>query len=126
MALAKQDRAKLQAMCQLGCYGMKPPEIAKLSDRDAILTFDKLLLDLTTGAVQALTLYRGGGSLQARPIDMKIDPKTGLVKPGYGVSLNADPSGLGRFGGAYEIDPSSVPPELEIIQRGIPILITSK
>jgi RHS repeat-associated protein len=65
------------------------------------------------------TLYRGGTSMEARPgIDVRIDPQTGLIKPGYGLSLNESPDGLGKFGGAHEIDQSTVPPELEIRQQG--------
>ena len=30
--------------------------------------------------------YRGGGSLEARRIDVKVDPETGLLQPGRGVS----------------------------------------
>jgi len=63
-------------------------------------------------------LYRGGSSLQVRTIDIKTDPTTGLLRPGRGLSVNTDPSGLGKFGGAYKIDEASVPSELEIIQRG--------
>jgi hypothetical protein len=49
-------------------------------------------------------------------IDIKIDKNTGLVQPGKGVSVNTDQTGLGKFGGAYKVE--SVPPELEVIQRG--------
>jgi RHS repeat-associated protein len=62
--------------------------------------------------------YRGGGTLQARNIDVKIDPGTGLVQPGRGVSVNTEAGSLEKFGGAYKINEGSVPPELEIIQRG--------
>ncbi len=63
-------------------------------------------------------VFRGGPTLQMRDIDVKIDKQTGLVQPGKGVSLSSDPASLERFGGAYEIDMTSVPPELEVIQQG--------
>ena len=65
-----------------------------------------------------VVVYRGGPTLQMRDIDVKIDKQTGLVQPGKGVSLSTDPASLERFGGAYEIDMQSVPPELEVIQQG--------
>jgi hypothetical protein len=61
-----------------------------------------------------MPVYRGGGSLEAREIDVRIDKSTGLVKPGRGISLNSDLSKLERFGGAREV--VSIPPELEIVQ----------
>jgi RHS repeat-associated protein len=64
-------------------------------------------------------VFRGGPSLEARDIDIKIDKQTGLVQPGRGVSVNADPTKVERFGGAYKIDMQSVPPELEVIQHGV-------
>jgi RHS repeat-associated protein len=66
-------------------------------------------------------LYRGGTNMQGRPnIDLRIDKGTGLVKPGRGISLNENPGNLEQFGGANEIDQSSVPPELEIVQTNKP------
>jgi RHS repeat-associated protein len=69
-------------------------------------------------AESGIRVFRGGPSLQARDIDIKIDKQTGLVQPGRGVSVNADPAGLERFGGAYRIEMDTVPPELEVIQHG--------
>lgn len=60
--------------------------------------------------------FRGGPSLTARPIDIRIDPTTGLVRPGRGVSVFSEPDGLERFGGAFEV--TSVPAELTLIQTG--------
>ena len=66
-------------------------------------------------------LYRGGESMEARAgIDVKVDPETGLIKPGRGISLRDDPMGLERFGGARQIDQSTIPSELEIKQVGRP------
>lgn len=62
--------------------------------------------------------YRGGGKLEVRSIDVKIDKTTGLVEPGRGVSLNGNPNALSKFGGAYRVDMNSVSKELEIVQRG--------
>jgi hypothetical protein len=58
--------------------------------------------------------FRGGNSLTARTIDVKI--KDGLVQPTHGISLNTTAEGLERFGGAHRID--FIPDELQIIQRG--------
>ena len=60
-------------------------------------------------------VYRGGQSLQAKPGEVKVG-KDGLVQPTHGVSLETDPSGLGRFGGANRV--KSIPDELQIMQRG--------
>ncbi len=60
--------------------------------------------------------FRGGPSLVPRPIDVIINPKTGLLSPMRGVSIFDHPKGLERFGGAYEVGP--IPESLMIIQRG--------
>ncbi len=61
-------------------------------------------------------VYRGGTSTTARPIDMKIDPQTGLVQPGKGLSLSTDPQSLDRFGGPHRV--KNIPDELQITQQG--------
>ena len=61
-------------------------------------------------------LFRGGPSLVPRPSDIKVDPATGLVRPGRGVSVQSVPDGLDRFGGAFEL--SGLPPTLTVIQTG--------
>jgi hypothetical protein len=60
--------------------------------------------------------FRGGPSLAPRPNDIRIDPTTGLVRPGRGVSVFSEPDGLERFGGPFEV--AGVPPELSIVQTG--------
>jgi hypothetical protein len=60
--------------------------------------------------------YRGGPNLAARPIDVIIDKKTGLVSPTRGVSIFDQPDGLERFGGAYEV--GAVPETLQIVKTG--------
>ena len=60
--------------------------------------------------------YRGGASLQPRPNDVRIDQGTGLLHPGYGVSVSDRPNGLEKFGGAHRL--TQVPAELRIVQRG--------
>ncbi len=60
--------------------------------------------------------FRGGPSLAPRPIDVRPDPVTGLLRPGRGVSVFSEPDGLERFGGAFEV--TSVPPELTVVQTG--------
>lgn len=61
-------------------------------------------------------LFRGGASLAPRPNDIRIDPVTGLVRPGRGVSVFSEPDGLERFGGVFEV--TGVPPELSVVQTG--------
>ncbi|GED68496.1 hypothetical protein BRE01_21980 [Brevibacillus reuszeri] len=51
-----------------------------------------------------------------KPNEIKIDPKTGMVKTTHGVSLDVNPDTVSKFGGACRID--SLPDGLRIIQRG--------
>jgi hypothetical protein len=60
--------------------------------------------------------YRGGTSLKPRPREVRIDAKTGLIRPGRGISVFDQPDGLERFGGANRI--ASLPPDLQIVQIG--------
>src|SRR5215212_1174460 len=60
--------------------------------------------------------FRGGNSLVARPIDVRIDPNSGLLETTRGVSVSDRPDNLHRFGGAFQV--SNVPDTLHIIQRG--------
>jgi hypothetical protein len=66
--------------------------------------------------MSASDYYRGGNSLKPRPIDVRVDPATGVLRPGRGVSVFSVPDGLERFGGAYKL--TQIPPELGIIQVG--------
>jgi hypothetical protein len=60
-------------------------------------------------------VYRGGDNLKARSNDVRIDKKTGLVKPGRGISLSSDAGAMEeQFGSAREI--TSVPGELQIVR----------
>jgi hypothetical protein len=63
-----------------------------------------------------VNIFRGGSSLQARPIDFKVDPATGMLKTTHGLSLDVSSEAMSRFGGAFRIE--SIPAELRIIQRG--------
>ena len=60
--------------------------------------------------------YRGGDSLLPRPMDLRFDRATGLVKAERGVSVSTRPNGLDRFGGAYLLGP--LPDELQYVQIG--------
>jgi hypothetical protein len=64
----------------------------------------------------ATIIFRGGSSLQARPIDFNVDPATGMRKTTDGLSLDVSAEAMSRFGGAFRIE--SIPAELRIIQRG--------
>ena len=63
-------------------------------------------------------IFRGGNSFKLKPNEARIDKSTGLVKPGWGLSLNADPLEeiIVNKGGAYQIE--SIPDGLKIIQQG--------
>lgn len=59
-------------------------------------------------------IYRGGVDLKVKPGEVKISG--GKVQPTHGVSLETNPCGLDKFGGAKKV--VSIPDELQIIQRG--------
>ena len=70
------------------------------------------------------SFYRGAKpgdapSFEPRPNDFKVDPATGAVKPTHGVSVFDNPGSVTSKGFVpHEVDLSSVPPELRIVQRG--------
>lgn len=70
------------------------------------------------------SFYRGAKpgeapSLEPRPNDFKVDAATGTVKPTHGVSVFDNPGSVTSKGFVpHEVDFASVPPELQIIQRG--------
>ncbi|MVO18482.1 hypothetical protein [Parasedimentitalea huanghaiensis] len=54
-----------------------------------------------------------------RPNDYKVDPATGFVKPTHGVSVFDNPESVASKGfDPHQIDRSTVPDTLDIIQRG--------
>jgi hypothetical protein len=62
-------------------------------------------------------VFRGGSSMEARPIDVKLTPQ-GKVRPTRGISLNIDAERLSRFGQVRRI--KSIPEGLRIVQQGKP------
>jgi hypothetical protein len=62
------------------------------------------------------SVYRGGPSLRFKPHEVKIDPKTRLVKITHGISVDADADRVANFGGAYRV--RGLPAGLTIVQRG--------
>jgi hypothetical protein len=60
--------------------------------------------------------FRGGSSLKPKANEIRLDPRTGLVKTTHGVSVYSRPDSLDRFGGAHRV--TNVPAELTIIRRG--------
>lgn len=60
-------------------------------------------------------LYRGGTDMTLKSGEYRLD-SNGLVKPTHGLSVNADPNAVSKFGGAYKIQ--SIPEGLKVIQRG--------
>jgi len=65
-------------------------------------------------------VFRGGSDLTPGPSDVRIDATTRMVRPGYGVSINSNPTVLpARFNGVYS-EIVEVPEELQVIQRGKP------
>jgi len=61
-------------------------------------------------------VYRGGSSLTFKPHEVKINRKTGLLRTTHGISVDAMPEHVARFGGAYLV--RGVPRLLTIVQRG--------
>jgi RHS repeat-associated protein len=59
--------------------------------------------------------YRGGPDMTVKPKEYHLD-KNGLLNDTHGLSVNRDPDGLDKFGGAHEV--KDLPPGLKIIQRG--------
>lgn len=62
-------------------------------------------------------VFRGGSSMEARPIDVKLTPG-GNVRPTRGISLNTDAGKLSTFGQVRRI--KSLPEGLKIVQQGKP------
>jgi hypothetical protein len=62
-------------------------------------------------------VFRGGSSMEARSIDVKLTPQ-GTVRPSRGISLNIDAGKLTRFGPTRRI--KSIPEGLRIVQQGKP------
>jgi hypothetical protein len=92
---------------------LSPPHASPDMQLDIIYPFE-CPFDLEGGG----PLYRGGSDLTPRNFDIAVDKQTGLLKTTRGISLNADPSKLARFGGAYRV--ISIPDELKIEQIGSP------
>jgi hypothetical protein len=71
-----------------------------------------------------LSFFRGARpgeepSFEPRPNEFKVDPATGYVRPTHGVSVFDNPFGVSSKGfDPSEVDQSSVPDTLQIIQRG--------
>ncbi len=61
-----------------------------------------------------IDVYRGGDDLTVKPGEIKVID--GQVQPTHGLSLDTDPSFLGRFGRVRKV--LSIPDDLQIIQRG--------
>ncbi len=58
-------------------------------------------------------------SFTPRPNEFKVDPETGLVRDTHGVSVFDNPDSVSSKGFTpHEINPSTIPDELRIIQRG--------
>jgi hypothetical protein len=60
--------------------------------------------------------FRGGNSVSPRPIDYRVDARTGLLRTSRGVSVFDQPDGLDRFGGAFLL--TTIPSTLRIMQVG--------
>jgi hypothetical protein len=62
--------------------------------------------------------YRGGPSMKPRRTEVKVDPRTGLLRSTRGVSVydRPDHPNLAAFGGAYRL--SQLPEQLAVIQIG--------
>jgi len=80
----------------------EPPEKAHSRDHEPAL--DKAAAHVPTPDLNPTKtpVFRGGSSMEARPIDVKLTPH-GKVRPTRGLSLNVDAEKLSRFGQARRI-----------------------
>ena len=62
------------------------------------------------------TIYRGGSTMTFLPHEVRIDNRTGYVKPTHGVSVDSVAEDVARFGGAHRV--VAIPQGLTIVQRG--------
>ena len=79
---------------------------------------NEVLVHNTCGANSAIPeqdLYRGGNDMTLKNGEYRLDSNN-LVKTTHGLSVNADPNAVAKFGGAYKIQ--SLPNGLKVIQRG--------
>lgn len=59
-------------------------------------------------------------SFAPKPAEFRVDPSTGLVRDGRGVSVFDNPDSVRNKGFVpYEVNQATIPKELRIIQRGI-------
>lgn len=65
---------------------------------------------------QTTPVFRGGTSMTVKPNEVRVDAN-GQVRSTHGLSVNTNPLGLERFGGARQV--RRIPEELKIIQRGL-------
>jgi|GEM_PF-4571968 len=69
-------------------------QIWEQGGRSRPLRPDEIVINGSSMMMNAMTVnttvYRGGSSLEPRDIDVKVDPKTGLVQPGRGISLSSE------------------------------------
>jgi hypothetical protein len=61
-------------------------------------------------------VYRGGKTLVFQSHEVKIDKQSRNLKTTHGISVDADPATLVKFGGTCRV--IAIPFELTIIQRG--------
>jgi RHS repeat-associated protein len=129
---ADEARLSLAQMKNFALGGKTPQELSKITNNQQVLTTHRQVLEsiaaegmrlcppeFLCGVVPMIggrPVFRGGSSLAARPgVDVKVGTD-GLVRPGRGISVNLDPKGLERFGGARQV--VSMPDELQLVQRG--------
>ena len=114
-----------------GSYGIiKSIKVEKLSEPETTYNFEvedfhtyfvgtnEVLVHNACGAKSATLeqdLYRGGNDMTLKNGEYRLDSNN-LVKTTHGLSVNADPNAVAKFGGAYKIQ--SLPNGLKVIQRG--------
>ncbi len=125
--LKKDDKLLLSD----GSYGIiKSIKVEKLSKPETTYNFEvedfhtyfvgesEVLVHNACGAKSATLeqdLYRGGNDMTLKNGEYRLDSNN-LVKTTHGLSVNADPNAVAKFGGAYKIQ--SLPNGLKVIQRG--------
>ena len=109
-----------------GSQDMRNLTVAQIHTYYVVAGFTPVLVH-NEGGDPGPIYYRGvmpGDSLSfgARPgVDFDVDPNTGFVVPGRGVSLTTNPDSLGKYGRVgVPVDTASLPSDLEIVQVGRP------
>ncbi|MGY3449862.1 RHS repeat domain-containing protein [Bradyrhizobium sp. USDA 4353] len=117
--------AGLLELCGVGCEEGTQASIGDLPGEAMVGILGAMAATrVGAGSIRGGRFYRGARvgeapSFVPRPQDFQVDRQTGLVKEGYGLSVFNNAESLRSKGFIpYEVDQSSIPDSLRIIQRG--------